>query len=279
MWCDYNCNFMSDNALKDICISFDMHNLVGAPTCHKTSVGILVDICLVSKPLRFKPTLNLDCWFSDFHNFICVTTNLYFPKRSPRVIQYRSYKNFVDKLFINDLHVLSQTMMCCNHNVDICIEFFITHLIDIIDKHAHMKFKSVRQNDVPYMNSELRKLNYQRNMMRNMKNKHQCPENFERYRVLRNECVKAKLKSQPEYFAERCDGGPKYQHFWPTTKPFINSTYHVQENIILPEKDDIVNDAKSVAKILTSISKELPLTSDLTVPFLMTMVKMRFWYL
>ena len=29
-------------------------------------------------------------------------------------------------------------------NVDICIEFFITHLIDIIDKHAPMKFKTVR---------------------------------------------------------------------------------------------------------------------------------------
>ena len=33
---DYNCNFISDNALKDICISFNMHNLVSAPTCHKT---------------------------------------------------------------------------------------------------------------------------------------------------------------------------------------------------------------------------------------------------
>ena len=204
---------MSDNALKDICISFNMHNLVSAPTCHKTSVGTLVDICLVSKPLRFKTTLNLDCWLSDFHNFICVTTKLYFPKRSPLVIQYRSYKKFVDELFINDLLVLSQTMMYCNHNANICIEFFITHLIDLIDKHAPMKFNRVRQNNVPYMNSELRKLNYQRNMMRNKKNKNPCPENFERYRVLRNKCVKAKLKSQREYFAERCDGGPKNQQF------------------------------------------------------------------
>ena len=72
-----------------------------------------------------------------------------------------------------------------------------------------MKFKTVRQNNVPYMNSELRKLNYQRNMMRNIKDKHPCPENFERYRVLRNKCVKAKSNSQREYFAERCDGGPK----------------------------------------------------------------------
>ena len=148
-------------------------------------MGSLVDICLVSKPLRFKTTLNLDCWLSDFHNFICVTTKLYFPKRSPRLIQFGSYKNFVDELFINDLLILSQTMMYCNYNVGICIEFFITHLFDIIDKHAPMKLKTLRQNNGPYMNSALRKLNYQRNMLRNVKNKHPCPENFERYIVLR----------------------------------------------------------------------------------------------
>ena len=43
--------------------------------------------------------------------------------------------------------------------------------------------------------------------------------------------------------------GQKNQHFWPTIKPFINSKCHVQENIILREKYDIVNDAKSVAKV------------------------------
>ena len=32
-------------------------------------------------------------------------------------------------------------------------------------------------------------------------------------------------------------------------------------------------------KFLMNISQELRLTSDLTIPFLMTMVKMRFWYL
>ena len=70
------------------------------------------------------------------------------------------------------------------------------------------------------MNSELRKLNYQRNMTRNTKNKHPCPENVERYRVLCNKCVKAKAKSQRKYFAERCDGGPKTNIFDPLSNPF-----------------------------------------------------------
>ena len=195
---DYNCNFMSDNELKDLCISVDIHNLVSTHTCYKSHSGTLVDACLVSKPFRFKPTLNLDCWLSDFHNFICVTTKLSLPKRQPRIIQYRSYKNFVEELFVTDLCILSQIMMHYNHNVDVSVETFITYLCDIIDKHVPMKTKKVYQNNVPYMNSELWKLNHQRNMMRNIKNKHQCPENFGRYRVLRNRpnCVNAKVKSQ-----------------------------------------------------------------------------------
>ena len=32
---DYNCNFMSDNELKDLYISFDTHILVSAPTCYQ----------------------------------------------------------------------------------------------------------------------------------------------------------------------------------------------------------------------------------------------------
>ena len=138
---DYNCNFMSENALKDPCTSFDIHNIVNVPTCHKNSVGTLIDICLVSRPLRFKTALNLDCWLSDFHDFICITTKLYFPRRAPSVIQYRSYKNFVDELFINDLFILSQTMMHCDYNINMCIDFFISHLSGIIDKHARMKYK------------------------------------------------------------------------------------------------------------------------------------------
>ena len=76
-------------------------------------------------------------------------------------------------------------------------------------------------------------------MLRNLKDKHPGPENFERYGIMRNKCVKA----QRQYFSERCDDGPKNQHFWPTIKPFINSQYNFKEHIILREEDDIVNNA------------------------------------
>ena len=78
---DYNCDLMVHNALKNACVSFDLHNLVtSSPTFHKSCNGSLIDLCLVSKPLRFKKALNLDCWLSDFHSIVCITTKLSLPK-------------------------------------------------------------------------------------------------------------------------------------------------------------------------------------------------------
>ena len=44
---DYNCDFMVDNALQDACVSFDLHNVVASPTCHKSCNGSLIDLYLV----------------------------------------------------------------------------------------------------------------------------------------------------------------------------------------------------------------------------------------
>ena len=87
-------------------------------------------------------------------------------------------------------------------------------------------------------------------MLRNIKDKHSYPEDFERYKILR------------QHFSEMCDRRPKKnQHFWPTVKPFIRSKYNPEENIILRVEDGIVNGAKSVAKIFNEYFT--PIASDI----------------
>ena len=144
---------------------------MASATCFKCVKGTLIDVCFVSKPLRFKSALNLDCWLSDFHNFICITAELNMPRRSPNVIKYRSYKNFDESKFNYDLSVLSEIMLSVNNNVNVCTGTFCEYLATIIDLHCPLKTKTIRHNNVPYMNADLRRLQYQRNMMRNLKNK------------------------------------------------------------------------------------------------------------
>ena len=62
---DCNCNLLKENSLAHICDTY-LRNLVTSATCFKGIKGTLVDVCFVSKPLRFKSALSLDCWLSDF---------------------------------------------------------------------------------------------------------------------------------------------------------------------------------------------------------------------
>ena len=84
---DYNCDFPKDNALCEICDSFDIHNLISTAACFKSSEDTLLYIYLVTKPNRFKSVLNLSCWLSDFQNFISSITKLHIPRRISKVIQ------------------------------------------------------------------------------------------------------------------------------------------------------------------------------------------------
>ena len=41
--------------------------------------------------------------------------------------------------------------MYCDYDINMCIDFFVIHLNVIIDKHDPLKYKKVRQNNVPYI--------------------------------------------------------------------------------------------------------------------------------
>ena len=206
----------------------------------------------LSKPLRFKKALNLNCWLSDFHNIVCITIKLSLPKNSPNVISYRTLKNFNGDAFVYDLFQLSEAMVYCNRDINWCMQYFSTCLYNIVNLHAPIKTTTIRQSSVPYMNIELRKLNYQRNMMRNLKNNQPSHSNYEKYRILRNKCVKVKKQSERTFYAERCDGGPKSQHFWFTIKPFVYSKYRKSDDIILEENGMIISEKEYVADILNN---------------------------
>ena len=80
-------------------------------------------------------------------------------------------------------------------------------------------------------------------------NKCKTKSNWEKYRQQRNLVTKIKKKSIKTYFFERCIGGPKSKDCWPTIKPFItNKGSHFTKNIILCEKDEIINDQNMIAE-------------------------------
>ena len=98
-------------------------------------------------------------------------TILFVLPQKPSVIMYRSFKIFVDDYFICDLYHLLESLNFDNKDtINTCFKHFVDCLDDIVNYHAPLKTKTIRKNNVPYMDSKWRKMMYKRNMMRNIKN-------------------------------------------------------------------------------------------------------------
>ena len=100
----------------------------------------------------------------------------------------------------------------------------------------------------PYMNSELRKAVYRKQMFRSKFEKNRSDKNWEKFRKQRNLVTKLKRKSIKSYFLERCVGGEKSSDFLPTIKPFLSKKCKSGDNtIVLNENDKILNDPKEIS--------------------------------
>ena len=121
--------------------------------------------------------------------------------------------------------------------------------------------KSTPKRFTTFMNSELTKAIYEKKMLHNKYHKYHNKTNWELYRKQRNYVTKLRN------FFERCSGGPKSSDFWPTIKPFLSSQSTKNDNdIILLEKDTLVNDPKEVSCVLNefyiNIAQEIGINSQ-----------------
>ena len=89
---DTNLDVSHEKSLSDLCVVYDLSNLVDGPTCFKGDTPSSIDVLLSTEPKRFKNSLNSSCSISDFHNLTCVATKLHKLHIEPKTIYYRSYR-------------------------------------------------------------------------------------------------------------------------------------------------------------------------------------------
>ena len=120
-----------------------------------------------------------------------------------------------------------------------------------LEKHAPSKIRTIHKNQVPYMNSRLRKSINQRNMWRGKHFRNRNNKEFRtRYVKMRNKVVKLRNASIKNYFMTRCDEQASPKQFFKTVKPFLsNKSNCCNDKIILREKDDIISKPSEVAQI------------------------------
>ena len=92
-----------EKSLSNPCVVYNLSNLVDGQTCFKSDKPSSIDVLLSTEPKRFETPLNSTCSLSDSQNLTCVATKLHKPHIAPKTIYYRSYWNFDDDIFLNDV--------------------------------------------------------------------------------------------------------------------------------------------------------------------------------
>ena len=95
--------------------------------------------------------------------------------------------------------------------------------------------------------------------------KNKTVENWEKYRKLRNECVKLTKKVKREYFENlNINSVNDNKSFWKTIKPFFTDKNKKNGKIILVENNDIITDDKKNAEIMNEYFVNI--TQNLDIP-------------
>ena len=260
---DINVDMSSLNELKNVnyydvnefCDIFSFTNLIKqttwlTPTAKHPS---LIDIILTNRPKSFKNSVAIETCLSDHHKMVVTVLKCHFVRIQPKTIQYRDYHQFNADAFIADLiqrnlNSLPVSILDPNKAYAEFCDTFKT----ILDKHAPLKSKVLRGNHAPFITKELSKGIMIRSRLKNKFNRHRTKENWNAYKIQRNDCVqlrKKAVKSSFEQNTKSVDVSNKL--FWETIRPFlcIKGT-HGNHDIILEENGDLIKDKENISDIL-----------------------------
>ena len=211
----------------------------------------LINVLLSNKPELFKYSGNYYPSLSDHALIYGVLKERVNPNK-PKVITFRSYKNFQADVFKQHLATAPWHIAQLFDEVNDQVHAWNLLMNDILDELAPVKSMRVRDNDVPYMTSEWKSAIRAKRKATSKYLKNKTQENWELRRKARNEATKQRRNAIKDYWRKKVeDLKTKPRDFFKTFKPFL-STKDCSRNaeIQLNVNGNIVKDQKHVAEVL-----------------------------
>ena len=178
----------SNQYIKDFCQVYCCRNILHEKTCFKNPQRpTCIDLIITNKPKSFQDSIAIETGLSDFHKMTLTVMKVFYKKRKSNLINYRSYKNFDNSTFMNDVkkNLTSNAPENFARNFDL----FKHVVFDTFEKHAPLKKRSVRANQGPFMNKKISKEIMKRSRLKNNFMKSQKEIDRIAYNMQRNLCV------------------------------------------------------------------------------------------
>ena len=100
---DFNA-YLEEIGMSRFCVTFGLKNLVKDPTCYKNPENpSSINLILTNNPHSFQNSCGIETGLSDFLRMVVTVMKTSFERLKPRVVNYRDYKSFENKLFRGEL--------------------------------------------------------------------------------------------------------------------------------------------------------------------------------
>ena len=201
--------------------------VITEPTRIQTRVGkttkTLIDVILTNEAHLFVQSGIYEPGLSD-HPLVYGFMQDTAAKVKPRIIKFRSVKNFDKEKFQEHLNSAPWHVGEVFDSVEDRVGFVSTLLTEIVNDHMPFKQMRVRDQDVPYMNSEWKEAIRARRRAARRYRRTNAPEDLINLKKFRNEATRLRRKAIKSYWKMKAeDLKNKPQDFYKTFMPFLSS--------------------------------------------------------
>ena len=181
--------------------SFDLTQLIKEPTRITDSARTLIDLIMVNNEHRIVKSGVVPVPLSDHYLVFCIIKVGVLNKSKPRLIEYRSYKNFND--FNDDVRNVPWHIVDNESNVDDALLTWNKLFLEVADDHAPVRKRRVKGNLLPWMNNKIRVEMQKRDYFHWKARKSNNSKHWSTYRKLRNAVNRLVKSAKSKYYCDK----------------------------------------------------------------------------
>ncbi len=267
---DFNLDALQNLApsLKHICQLFQLKQLIKEPTrVTKTSESCIDLIFTNTANNRIHSSGVIPCGLSD-HSLIYVVKKCIKPRYKPRLIKTRSFRNFNEVDFCDDLKKVPWHVIEYSDCVDDVWNMWKQLFLEICDKHAPFVNIRCKGYSAPWINDEYLQMSKKRDYYKCKAEKEKSDEAWSLYRETRNRVNNLAKSLKRKYYSTKinnCNGDSA--KLWKTLKELLpNKKSGSCINSVKDENGECCTEPKDIAdsfnKFFVSIGKKLAQAYD-----------------
>lgn len=261
-------NAQSRRKITDLCQQYNLSQLINEPTHYTETSSSVIDLIMVSNPHSVdiagvgEPFLLQDIRYH-CPIFCIFKFKKYVVKPFRRKIWIYDQGNYEElRQKVSDFDWDSTR----DNDVNLYSKTFTDTLLSIAERCIPTRIVTIRPCDLPWINSNIRKLIRKRNRIFRKYKRNKSNTNFERFKHARNEVTKNLRKAKHEYFQNlatklKTSNDLSSRDYWKTLKSFISPA---QKSSIPPLLHDnrYVEDNNEKADLLNTYFAQQTLLDD-----------------